>query len=93
MNFTQLVSVTGSETSTSEAKVCGVLSAAFEEIGNALAEGDFVSIRGVGKFESVHRNARKFRHPVTGAEIHVSARREIKFTASNKLKEKVNKAV
>ena len=60
-------------------------------IQEALAKGDEVIIRGLGKFETRQRSERRIRNVVTGKEIEIPAHRVPFFKASQKLKEKVRK--
>ena len=59
-------------------------------IQDALAKGDEVIIRGLGKFEIKERSARRIRNVVTGKEIEIPAHKAPFFKPSQKLKNKVN---
>ena len=59
-------------------------------IQDALAKGDEVIIRGLGKFETKKRAARRIRNVVTGQEIEIPAHRVPFFKSSRKLKERVS---
>ncbi|MBA7673156.1 DNA-binding protein HU [subsurface metagenome] len=59
-------------------------------IQEALTKGDEVIIRGLGKFETKERSARKIRNVVTGKEIEIPVHRVPFFKPSQKLKNKVN---
>lgn len=58
-------------------------------IQEALAKGDEVIIRGLGKFETKERSARKIRNVVTGKEIEIPAHKVPFFKPSQKLKDKL----
>jgi len=58
-------------------------------IQEALAKGDEVIIRGLGKFETKERSARKIRNVVTGKEIEIPAHRVPFFKPSQKLKDRI----
>ena len=60
-------------------------------IQEALAKGDEVIIRGLGKFETKERAARKIRNVVTGKEIEIPAHKVPFFRPSQKLKERLGK--
>ncbi len=60
-------------------------------IQEALAKGDEVIIRGLGKFETKQRSARKIRNVVTGKEIEIPAHKVPFFKSSQKLKERIGK--
>lgn len=59
-------------------------------IQDALVKGDEVIIRGLGKFETKERSARKIRNVVTGKEIEIPAHRVPFFKPSQKLKSRCN---
>ena len=58
-------------------------------IQEALAKGDEIIIRGLGKFETKKRATRAIRNVVTGKEIEIPAHKIPFFKSSRKLKEKV----
>lgn len=58
-------------------------------LGNALKNGDTVSISGFGRFKPVKRAARKGRNPRTGVEIQIPESTAVKFTPGKVLKEKM----
>lgn len=76
----------GLEKSVVSQVVCDV----FNEIGNALAEGDKVSINEFGLFELREAEERKGRNPQTGEEITIAAHKKIGFKSFGALKELVN---
>ncbi len=61
----------------------------FEEIKNALEQGEQVKISGFGKFELRDKSSRPGRNPKTGEEIPITARRVVTFRAGQKLKARV----
>jgi integration host factor subunit alpha len=66
-----------------------MVEAFFEEVRNALENGDSVKLSGFGNFELRKKSERPGRNPKTGEEIPISARRVVTFHASQKLKGKV----
>lgn len=66
-----------------------MVEAFFEEVRRALEAGDSVKLSGFGNFELRKKSERPGRNPKTGEEIPISARRVVKFHASQKLKTKV----
>jgi integration host factor subunit alpha len=64
----------------------------FDEIRNALNEGDSVKLSGFGNFQLRDKPQRPGRNPRTGEEIPIAARRVVTFHASQKLKATVEKA-
>ncbi len=62
----------------------------FDEITNALAEGNRVELRGFGAFSVKHREARTGRNPRTGETVQVEAKRLPFFKTGKALREKLN---
>jgi integration host factor subunit alpha len=58
----------------------------FEEIKDALEQGEPVKISGFGKFGLRDKVGRPGRNPKTGEEIPITARRVVTFRAGQKLK-------
>lgn len=67
-----------------------IINTIFGEIGNALARGDRVELRGFGAFSVKDRPARIGRNPRTGAPVHVSAKRVPFFKTGKELRERLN---
>lgn len=61
----------------------------FEEIRDALAQGDDVKLSGFGNFTLREKSQRPGRNPKTGEEIPISARRVVTFRPGQKLKSRV----
>jgi len=68
-----------------------MVEAFFEEIRNALENGDSIKLSGFGNFELRKKSERPGRNPKTGEEIPIKARRVVTFHASQKLKSNVEK--
>jgi len=62
----------------------------FEIMKKTLERGDYVMIRGFGKFQVKFRWARKGRNPKTGEKIFIDSSRTVTFKSSDKLKRKLN---
>jgi nucleoid DNA-binding protein len=60
-------------------------------VGCALEAGEAVRVSGIGTFRPVHRAARRIRHPATGAEIRIAARRRTRFNPSKKLRDIISR--
>ena len=60
-----------------------------EQIGQALADGNHLEIRGFGTFKVTERKARMARNPRTGEAVPVPARRVPVFKVSKMLKDRV----
>ncbi|HBC58658.1 MAG TPA: integration host factor subunit alpha [Gammaproteobacteria bacterium] len=61
----------------------------FEEIRQALENGESVKLSGFGNFQLRSKNERPGRNPKTGEEIPISARRVVTFRPGQKLKARV----
>ena len=90
MNKADLVDAISASTGLSKADAGKSLDAALDSIKNSLRGGGAVSLVGFGNFSISHRNARVGRNPQTGAEIQISARNAVKFSAGKALKDAVN---
>lgn len=71
MNKTELITTLAAKADISKAAAGRVLSALLEEITEAIAKGDTVSILGFGSFKAVPRAAREGRNPQTGKKIKI----------------------
>ena len=60
-----------------------------EQIGQTLADGKHLEIRGFGTFKVTERKARMARNPRTGEAVPVPARRVPVFKVSKMLKDRV----
>lgn len=63
----------------------------FEEICQALEQGEEVKLPGIGNFNILHKKARPGRNPKTGEPVTIKSRRVVSYLPSNKLKTKVSK--
>ncbi len=68
-----------------------VVNLILEEIGDALARGERVTLVGFGTFQVVDRKPRKGRNPRTGEPIEIPGKKVVKFIPGKALREKVNK--
>ena len=67
-----------------------IVDTVFNEITDALAQGDRVELRGFGAFSVKHRDARTGRNPRTGETVQVAAKRLPFFKTGKALREKLN---
>lgn len=67
-----------------------IVSAIFDEISGALAEGNRVELRGFGAFSVRHRDARVGRNPRTGETVEVAAKQMPFFKCGKDLRERLN---
>ena len=67
-----------------------VVDTVFDEITQALVEGDRVELRGFGAFSVKQRDSRMGRNPRTGESVHVEAKRLPFFKTGKGLRERLN---
>jgi integration host factor subunit beta len=67
-----------------------VVNAILDEVGDALAHGNRVELRGFGAFSVKNRPARIGRNPRTGAEVSVSEKYVPQFKAGKEIRERLN---
>jgi len=67
-----------------------IVSTIFDEISEALAQGNRVELRGFGAFSIKHRDARKGRNPRTGESVQVEKKAVPFFKTGKKLREMLN---
>jgi len=67
-----------------------IVNTIFDEITNALAEGNRVELRGFGAFSVKHRPARIGRNPRTGEQVSVPEKHVPYFKTGKDLREKLN---
>ncbi len=64
-----------------------------DAIGNALAQGDRVEIRGFGSFRLNYRPARTGRNPKSGEAVPVAAKYVPHFQAGKEMRERVEQSI
>lgn len=67
-----------------------IVNAIFDGIGQALADGDRVEIRGFGSFTVRERDAREARNPKSGDIVQIPAKKTPFFKTGKELRERVN---
>lgn len=67
-----------------------IVTTIFDEITNALADGDRVELRGFGAFSVKERGARTGRNPRTGDSVDVDAKYIPYFKTGKQLREMLN---
>ena len=70
-----------------------IVSTIFDEIANALAQGNRVELRGFGAFSVKERPARVGRNPRTGDKVEVAAKRVPFFKTGKELRERLNSEI
>ena len=87
---TELIKQVANATDNSITNTEKTLNSFFKVVGDSLKSEDKIQITGFGSFNAKNVPARKGRNPQTGAEIEISARRQVSFSVGKELKEKVN---
>ena len=90
MNKTQLIDVVAKNANLKKKDAEIAVTAALDAIADALVAGDKVQLIGFGSFEVKERAAREGHNPATGEKITIAASKNIGFSASKALKDKVN---
>lgn len=67
-----------------------IVNAIFDEIADALAQGNRVELRGFGAFSVKNRPARVGRNPRTGEAVHVEEKWVPFFKTGKELRERLN---
>ena len=89
MNKAQLTDAVAAATDSSKAEAGRAVDAVLGSVGDALGNGNSVSLVGFGTFSVRHRAARMGRNPQTGASMHIAASKVPGFKAGKALKDKV----
>jgi DNA-binding protein HU-beta len=89
MNVSELAKGVAEATGSSDADAKKVITAVFDQIAEAAAKGEEVSIPGFGKFAVKDRPERDGRNPATGEAIKIAASKKVNFTAAKGLKDKL----
>jgi DNA-binding protein HU-beta len=89
MNKSDLVDAVASKADMSKAEAGRAVDAVLGSVGDALGNGDSVSLVGFGTFSVRHRAARMGRNPQTGATMQIAASKVPGFKAGKALKDKV----
>lgn len=90
MTKAELVDLITATTGMNRRDTVTVVNLIMENIGQALAGGDKVELRGFGSFKVKSRRSRLARNPRTGDAVDVPAKRVPYFKASNELKDRLN---
>ncbi len=90
MSFEDFKSAVSAKAGLSKAQTDQALTAFMEQLKTVLAEGEKVSLPGIGQFEVAERGARQGRNPRTGESSDIPASKAVKFKAGKALKDAVN---
>jgi len=87
---TQLIDAVANTSGHTKKDLEVVIDSVLEHMGEALAKGEKVDLRGFGSFSSKDKKARTGRNPKTGEAIEIAARKAVGFKPSKELAAKVN---
>ncbi len=87
MTKAELVETVASKVDLPRAVAERAVNTMFDEVTEALRQGDKVNISGFGTFSVSERKARTGRNPKTGESIEIAASRAAKFKAGKTLKD------
>ena len=89
MNKTELIAAVAAKTGITKKDAENLVSATFDTIAQALAQGEKVQVSGFGSFEVKNREARVGRNPHTKEAIEIPASKVPAFKAAKSLKDVV----
>ena len=89
MTKSELTAKVAAQASLSTAAADRAVSAVFSAIGDALANGESVTLTGFGTFSTRRREARQGRNPRTGESIAIAASNVPSFKAGKSLRDAV----
>jgi integration host factor subunit beta len=92
MNKLDLITTLKNENDLTKSEAKAVVNIFFNEMSNALANGDRVEIRGLCSFYVKNYKAYSGRNPKTGEPIQVKSKKLPFFKVGKELKERVDKA-
>jgi DNA-binding protein HU-beta len=89
MNNADLAERIAEEAGVPKSTAKSIVDSMFEQIRDAAAKGEEVSINGFGKFKVKDTPARSGRNPSTGEVIQIKASKKVTFTPAKALKDVV----
>lgn len=90
MNKGDLINKIAERADISKGQATDALNAVLDNIGEALKDGDKVTLIGFGTFSISERKARTGRNPQTGETIKIAAKNVVKFKPGKELSDSVN---
>lgn len=86
MNKSELIDAIAAQAELTKAAAGRAVDALIDEVVNAVAKGDTVTLVGFGSFKAAKRAARTGKNPKTGATLKIPATTVPKFTAGTAFK-------
>ncbi|MEM1325807.1 MAG: HU family DNA-binding protein [Bacteroidota bacterium] len=90
MNKGDLISKIAESADLTKSQASDALNTVLDTIGEALKEGDKVTLIGFGTFSTSLRKERQGRNPQTGASITIPAKASVKFKPGKELADSVD---
>ena len=90
MTKNQLIEQIAAKAELNKTQASAALEAFISSVGEALKEGDKISLVGFGTFSVSERKARVGRNPKTGESLQIPAKNVVKFKAGKVLEEVVS---
>ena len=90
MNKLELVEALKEETGITKNEASAVVNLFFDEMSNALANGERVEIRGLCSFYVKHYKAYTGRNPKTGEQVNIKTKKLPFFKCGKELKDRVD---
>lgn len=90
MNKKELIEKTAQKAGKSQKEVKETIDALLNTIGEALQNGENVTLIGFGTFDILETKARTGRNPRTGEPLKINAKKRPRFKAGSELTDKVN---
>lgn len=87
MTKKELVQIVSKNTGISQVNVAVVIDATFAAIAKGVQRGDGFIIKGFGGFKQVQRKSRTGRNPQTGKPIKIKARKALKFSPAQAMRD------
>ena len=91
MKKPELAAAIAEKAGVTKEKAGEIINAITDEITNAMAKNDPVTLIGFGTFSVRERSARTGKNPQTGASIQIAARKSVRFKAGKSPKDACNK--
>ena len=91
MNKLELIEAIKTEAGLMKNEAAGVVKLVFDEMSNAMANGDRVEIRGLCSFYVKKYKAYTGRNPKTGEQVKIKPKKLAFFKCGKELKERVDK--
>jgi DNA-binding protein HU-beta len=85
VNLSELQDAVATSSGLAKKDAASSITALVKVIGDALKEGDKVTVPGLGAFSVAHRAARSGRNPSTGQAIEIAASNKVTFKATKPL--------